>query len=71
MPQVSVTINGRQFRMACEEGEEPNLLRLAADLDGELTVAVEGVMGRLIGSLPRSSRFLTQTRRSLVHQPAP
>ena len=33
MPQVSVTINGRQFRMACEEGEEPNLLRLAADLD--------------------------------------
>jgi len=33
MPQVSVTINGRQFRMACEEGEEPHLLRLAEDLD--------------------------------------
>ena len=51
--------------------EEGIRLPLAADLDGELTVAVEGMMGRLIGSLPRSSRFLTQTRRSLVHQPAP
>ena len=25
MPQVSVTINGRQFRMACEDGEEAHL----------------------------------------------
>ena len=33
MPQVNVTINGRQFRMACEAGEESNLLRLAGDLD--------------------------------------
>jgi cell division protein ZapA len=33
MTQVSVTINGRQFRMACEEGEESNLVRLAEDLD--------------------------------------
>jgi cell division protein ZapA len=33
MTQVNVTINGRQFRMACEEGEEPRLTRLAEDLD--------------------------------------
>jgi cell division protein ZapA len=33
MPQVSVTINGRQFRMACEDGEEAHLMRLAEDLD--------------------------------------
>jgi cell division protein ZapA len=33
MPQVSVTINGRQFRMACEDGEEEDLTRLAQDLD--------------------------------------
>ena len=33
MPQVSVTINGRSFRMACEDGEEAHLQRLAADLD--------------------------------------
>ena len=33
MSQVTVTINGRQFRMACEDGQEPHLLRLAQDLD--------------------------------------
>ena len=37
MPQVSVTINGRQFRMGCEEGEEPRLLRLAEDLDQRIS----------------------------------
>ena len=34
MSQVNVTINGRQFRMACEDGQESHLMRLAADLDG-------------------------------------
>jgi cell division protein ZapA len=33
MAQVTVTINGRQFRMACEDGQENHLQRLAADLD--------------------------------------
>lgn len=37
MPQVSVTINGRTFRMACEDGEEPHLQRLAEDLDARIT----------------------------------
>jgi cell division protein ZapA len=37
MPQVSVTINGRQFRMACEDGEEEHLLRLAEDLDSRIS----------------------------------
>jgi cell division protein ZapA len=36
MPQVNVTINGRQFRMACEDGEEPHLMRLAEDLDARI-----------------------------------
>jgi cell division protein ZapA len=39
MAQVSVTINGRQYRMACEDGQENHLMRLAKDLDlriGEL-----------------------------------
>ena len=49
--------------------EEGIRLPLASDLDVELTATVEGMMGRLIGSLPRSSRFLAQTRRSLVPQP--
>ena len=37
MPQVSVTINGRQFRMACENGEEAHVARLAEDLDQRIT----------------------------------
>jgi cell division protein ZapA len=37
MAQVSVTINGRQFRMACEDGEEAHLTRLAEDLDARIT----------------------------------
>jgi cell division protein ZapA len=37
MPQVNVTINGRQFRMACEDGEESHLLRLAEDLDQRIS----------------------------------
>ena len=33
MAQVSVTINGRQYRMACEDGQENHLIRLAKDID--------------------------------------
>jgi cell division protein ZapA len=36
MAQVNVTINGRQFRMACEDGQEAHLLNLARDLDGRI-----------------------------------
>ena len=37
MAQVSVTINGRQFRMACEDGQEGHLLELARELDGRIS----------------------------------
>jgi cell division protein ZapA len=33
MAQVSVSINNRQYRMACEDGQEEHLTRLAQDLD--------------------------------------
>jgi cell division protein ZapA len=36
MPQVNVTINGRQFRMACEDGQEPRLTHLAEELDARI-----------------------------------
>ncbi len=36
MAQVNVTINGRQFRMACEDGEEAHLTQLAAELDDRI-----------------------------------
>jgi cell division protein ZapA len=33
LSRVMVTINGRRFRMACEQGQEAHLRRLAGDLD--------------------------------------
>jgi cell division protein ZapA len=36
MAQVSVTINGRQFRMACEDGQEGHLVELARELDSRI-----------------------------------
>ena len=42
MSQVTVTINGRQFRMACEDGQEGHLMRLAEDLDRR----IEGLRSR-------------------------
>ena len=33
MAHVTVTINGRQYRMACEDGQESHLERLAGELD--------------------------------------
>jgi cell division protein ZapA len=33
MAQVSVTINGRVYRMSCDDGQEDHLARLARDLD--------------------------------------
>ena len=42
MSQVSVTINGRQFRMACEDGQEDHLKELARELD----VRIEGLRAK-------------------------
>jgi len=36
MAQVNVTINGRQFRMACEDGQEAHLMDLARELDNRI-----------------------------------
>ena len=33
MPQVSVSINGKTYRMACDEGEEERLIGLAGKFD--------------------------------------
>ena len=35
MPQVSVKIAGRAYRLACGEGEEPRLTQLAAMVDAK------------------------------------
>ena len=36
MAQVTATIAGRQFRLACEDGQEEHLLALASDIDGRI-----------------------------------
>jgi cell division protein ZapA len=42
MSQVNVTINGRQFRMACEDGQEDHLMDLARELD----IRIEGLRAK-------------------------
>jgi cell division protein ZapA len=36
MSEVSVTINGRKFRLGCDDGQEDYLMNLARDLDGRI-----------------------------------
>lgn len=36
MSHVNVTINGRQYRMACEDGQEARVLELAGDLESRI-----------------------------------
>jgi cell division protein ZapA len=37
MSHINVTINGRQYRMGCEEGQELRLLKLAETLEQRIT----------------------------------
>ena len=39
MSHINVTINGRQYRMACEEGQEVRLLKLAESLESRIRAA--------------------------------
>ena len=42
MSHINVSINGRQYRMACEEGQEVRLLKLAENLEAR----VESLRGK-------------------------
>jgi cell division protein ZapA len=46
MSHVNVTINGRQYRMACEEGQETRLLRLAENLESRIQ-SLRGKFGEI------------------------
>jgi cell division protein ZapA len=46
MSHINVTINGRQYRMACEEGQEVRLLKLAEDLESRVE-ALRGKFGEI------------------------
>ncbi len=43
MAQVEIRINGRDYRIACEDGQESHLSNLAKYLDGKVTELVEEV----------------------------
>jgi len=43
---VNVSINGRQYRMACEEGQETRLLRLAESLESRIQ-SLRGKFGEI------------------------
>ena len=53
MPEVKVTIGGRDFEVACQDGEEHFLRTAAKMLDGEATVLVNQ-----IGRLPEARMLL-------------
>jgi len=53
MPEVEITIGGRQFEVACAEGEEHYLMAAAKMLDTEAAVLTEQ-----IGRLPEARMLL-------------
>ncbi len=46
MPEVNVEINGRKYRMACEEGQEPHLMELAERFDKSID-GLKGTFGEI------------------------
>ena len=46
MSHINVTINGRQVRMACEEGQEARLLKLAESLESRIQ-SLRGKFGEI------------------------
>jgi cell division protein ZapA len=46
MSHINVTLNGRQYRMACEEGQEARLLRLAENLESRIQ-SLRGKFGEI------------------------
>lgn len=69
MAQVTVTIDGKQFRMACEDGQERHLESLAAHIDGRIKMMREsfGEIGDLrltvMASLMVADEFFEEKRR--------
>ena len=43
MSQVEITINGRQYRVACEDGQETHLTNLANYFNDKMTTLVDEV----------------------------
>lgn len=46
MPEVNVEINGRKYRMACEEGQQKHLIGLAGRFNSQVE-ALKGAVGEI------------------------
>jgi len=46
MPEVNVEINGRKYRMACEEGQQKHLIGLAERFNGHVE-SLKGAVGEI------------------------
>ena len=46
MSHINVTLNGRQYRMACEEGQQARLLKLAENLESRIQ-SLRGKFGEI------------------------
>ena len=46
MPSISVSINGKTYRMACDEGQEAHLEALAAEFDARVD-GLKGAFGEI------------------------
>jgi cell division protein ZapA len=72
MPHVNITINGRQYRMACEDGEEDHLQGLAQDLERRIG-GLRGNFGEIgdtrliVMAAITIADELSETRRKLQH----
>ena len=72
MAQVDVAINGKSYKIACDDGQEDHLIQLAHDIDKRLQglVAAVGQVGeaRLLVMLSLVlADELTETRAALKH----
>lgn len=76
MPDVSILVNGRTYRVACGPGEETRLQTLAADLDGRVSDLARrfGQVGEgyllVVASLMMADE-LDELRKSAADQPDP
>jgi len=43
MAEVTLTLNGRSYRIACADGQEPHIERLGAYIEGKLQTLVQQV----------------------------
>jgi cell division protein ZapA len=53
MGQVAVTVNGRQFKVACDDGQEPRIRRLAQYVDARI-----GEFARSLGQVGEARLLL-------------